>query len=532
MAKFNTRTTPTSPRGPVVSEPFPSARTYEGGAGYARDAKSELYLLGVSNMVGESTFYESDRDDRFQRLVRQTACEDPQWTGAFLHWLRTTANLRSAPLVGAAEFVRARREADLEGYSRQVVSSVLRRADEPGELISYWMSHYGRALPQPLKRGIADSLRRVYTPYALVKWDSDARRVRFGDVIELTHPRPADAEQGALFAHAIDRRHGRGEDVPKGLPLLGNRAELMRLPVSERRPWLVGDRSASRQMLRDAGMTWESIAGWLQGPMDSAAWEAIIPSMGYMALLRNLRNFDQAGVGDAVASEVAAKLAAPDQVARSGQLPLRFLSAYRATENLRWSWPLEQALNTSLNNIPSLPGRTLILVDTSASMRDRFSRDGTLMRWDAATLFGLALAHRCERADVFSYSGGGFVRNWLRRFDVKPTESLLLALRRWQEGGFFLDAGTDTRGAVEATFEGHDRVVILTDEQHSDGDVGAVVPKRVPLYTWNLAGYRYGHAVSAPRRYAFGGLNDASLTIIPLLEAGEDARWPWELLRA
>ncbi|MEJ3751036.1 hypothetical protein WEI85_48475 [Actinomycetes bacterium KLBMP 9797] len=43
----------------------------------------------------------------------------------------------------------------------------------------------------------------------------------------------------------------------------------------------------------------------------------------------------------------------------------RFLSAYRAAPSLRWGYPLEQALGHSLNNIPSLPGRTLVLVDTS-----------------------------------------------------------------------------------------------------------------------------------------------------------------------
>jgi hypothetical protein len=45
----------------------------------------------------------------------------------------------------------------------------------------------------------------------------------------------------------------------------------------------------------------EMIAYWT-----ASAWEAIIPSMGYMALLRNLRNFDEAGpVSDAVAAQVA-----------------------------------------------------------------------------------------------------------------------------------------------------------------------------------------------------------------------------------
>ena len=95
---------------PITSEATPSARTHEGATGYARDTKSELFLLAVSNKVGEDTFYEqaSDRDDRYCALVHQAALEDPEWTARFLAWLRTEANMRSAALVGAAEFVKAR----------------------------------------------------------------------------------------------------------------------------------------------------------------------------------------------------------------------------------------------------------------------------------------------------------------------------------------------------------------------------------------------------------------------------------------
>ena len=93
--------------------------------------------------------------------------------------------------------------------------------------------------------------------------------------------------------------------------------------------------------------------------------------MGYMALLRNLRNFDEAGVPDDVAERVAAKLADPDEVARSRQFPFRFLAAYEQAPSLRWGHALDTALQLSLANLPALPGRSLILVDTSASMTSR-----------------------------------------------------------------------------------------------------------------------------------------------------------------
>jgi hypothetical protein len=523
MSKFNTARAPAA-TSPVRSEAMPSAVTHEGGAGYLRDTKSALFLLAVTNLVGEHTFYESagTRDTRYAELVRQSTLDDPEWTARFLRWLRTDANLRTASLVGAAEFAKARRDAGLDGLSRQVVDSVLQRADEPGELLAYWTSVHGRAVPKSVKRGVADAATRLYDERSFVKWDSAARAFRFADVLELTHP----AGGGELFRHILDERHDRGNAVPDSLETLRARAELMSWDVADRRKLF--DRPDAADVLRAAGMTWESVAGWLQGPLDARVWEALIPSMGYMALLRNLRNFDEAGVSDAVAQRVAQRLADPAQVAKSRQLPMRFLSAYRAAPSLRWAWALEQAIAHALANVPWLAGRTLVLVDTSASMNDRFSRDGSLMRWDAAAVFGLALGRRCAKADVVSFSGGYGGGRATKAFKLRPGGSLLSDVERWKSGGFFLGGGTNTAGAVRKHFAKHDRVVILTDEQAGYGDVGHALPAHVPLYTWNLAGYQAGHAPSGlPHRHTFGGLSDQAFRMIPLLERGRNADWPF-----
>lgn len=93
-----------------------------------------------------------------------------------------------------------------------------------------------------------------------------------------------------------------------------------------------------------------------------------------------------------------------------------------------------------------------------------------------------------------------------------------------------LGGGTDTPAALRATFQGHDRVVITTDEQAGSRDsVDGAIPAQVPMYTWNLAGYRPGHAPSGGRgRHTFGGLTDQAFRMIPLLEAGVDDAWPWQ----
>ncbi|MFC9676534.1 TROVE domain-containing protein [Streptomyces sp. NPDC056949] len=537
MARFNTRGTRPVGRSPIATVTGERARTHEGATGYLRDARSELFLLAVSNLVATDAFYESadDRDDRYSALVRQLAVEDPEWTASLLGWLRGEGNMRTAALVGAAEFVKARIDAGAPGHSRQAVDSVLQRADEPGELLGYWTSRYGRRLPKPVKRGIADAVQRLYDERSLLKYDTDSKGYRFGDVLNLAHPAPAAGKpwQGDLFRHALDRRHGYTGEIPERLRTLRARERLMRVPVEERHAVLTTDTGR----LAEAAMTWESLAGWLQRPMDAAAWEAIIPSMGLMALARNLRNFDEAGVSDEVAQRVAARFADADEVRRSRMFPFRFWAAYKHAPSLRWGHALERALAHSLAGVPALPGRSLILVDRSPSMFPGYGfstpHRSDIPPAEQAAVFGAALAMRAEIPTLVEFGMDS------RRLNVRKGGSVLPLVERFGQ-----ISGTDIPTAVKKHLTGHDRVVVVTDEQTRPGwfpsnardhggmaetEIDALVPRDVPVYMWNMAGYKVGATPSGgANRHAFGGLTDQAFRLIPLIERGGGACWPWE----
>jgi hypothetical protein len=75
-------------------------------------------------------------------------------------------------------------------------------------------------------------------------------------------------------------------------------------------------------------------------------------------------------------------------------------------------------------------------------------------------------------------------------------------------------------------------VVIISDMQtmdaHHGNGVSEAVPADVPIYGFNLGGYRHGaYATGSANRHEFGGLTDATFRMIPLLEAGKNANWPW-----
>jgi hypothetical protein len=87
-------------------------------------------------------------------------------------------------VVGAVEAAR-------NGLGRQILGSVLLRADEPAEALGYHFAVHGKRLPAAVKRGIADAATKLYTERAAVKYAARGAGVQPGDVIDLTHPRPA-----------------------------------------------------------------------------------------------------------------------------------------------------------------------------------------------------------------------------------------------------------------------------------------------------------------------------------------------------
>lgn len=514
MARFSGPSTPhvTSPRmgvAPTYGSPV-IASTYEGGSGFAyTDPQTELFLAAVSGLLKDQ-FYESG-DERVRRLVDLVAKCDPDWLRAFATWLRTEANLRSAPIVIAAEYVRA-------GFpnGRNVVNSVLRRADEPGEILAYWRGAHGRSIPMAIKRGVADATTRLYTEVAVTRYDGTGKGWRFGDVIETVHPKAIDSNQSALFKYLLSRRRHPETAVPAEANIL----------ITDR--IALGRPEADRTLdTAPPKWHWERLAGWLPGGMTAAAWEHVIPNMGYMALIRNLRNFEEKGVSVAVLDAVAKRIADPDEVRKSKQLPFRFFNAYINVTSDRWKWPLTQALEVSVENLPHLVGNTLLMVDCSGSMAASIGtgqgKGKAATRSQIAALYAWSLAERCERATVVTY-GSNITSHWP---DAQRSDSVMakMAHRSFvpDAGGTYTWASTT---AANNQFGPFDRIVVITDEQAHDRDTNDI---KIPVVTWNLAGYDTAHAAHGlNNRYSVGGYSDTVLHTLPAVLGLGDGRWPWE----
>ena len=525
----------------------PDTQTYNMGAGFSREAKSELFLLAATNMVSEKTFYEDakTRDKRFTALVKQVALEDPDWVARFVPYLRNTMNMRSASIVMAAELVHAKLTKPVPGSkisNRTIIDSAIQRADEPAEMLGYWMSEWGKNFPQPVKRGVADAATRLYSEWSLIKNDGGDKPIRFGDVIDLVHPAPKQAWQGNLFKYALDTRHNReivfAEDGTYGAPETWKqesdrvRGYGLKILYANRKAMALDEKAFraafNASFAQTAGLTWEQ-ASSKYGKLDAKFWEAMIPNMGIFALVRNLRNFDDAKIGKAAQDEVRARLSDPEVIEKSRMFPLRFFSAFSAVKNLTYGREIEEAINLSCRNVPSLKGSTLILCDMSRSMEWPVSTKSDVKRFAPASIFAAALAVKAEKVDLVAFS------NTTALVPVRHDQSVLLLTNDLLAA--VPHEGTQTWQAVKKHLNGHDRVIIITDEQadpfysnrdYTDKDPSTIVPETTPLFTFNVAGYSAGHAPSGKKnRYAFGGLTDAAFTAIELLERGQDQSWPF-----
>lgn len=472
------------------------AVSHEGGAAVTFDDPiRELKLTAVTTYIGEDTFYES-ASTRLQRLIdlaHDATRRHPREVARFIRKLRTDYKIRTASIVLAVEYAIAGGPTP-----RTVIDSALQRPDEPAEFVAYWIERTGRrTLPGGIQRGVQDAVARMYTPASYLKYrGARARNVSMADVIELVHPPAIRENQGALYKFILDKAH-RGDGDESTVPMLARRSELFRLPESQRRPNL---RHLGADGLRKAGITWEALSGWLPDGMDREAWETAIPTMGSMALLRNLRNFDDAGISEGSMNLVRDRLVDVEEMVKARIFPYQVYSAYRAVQTDNWASALNVMFNLATGSLPDV-SNSLILVDLSDSMRKPVAQRSDVRRIDIASVMGLSLAKfPGNRVVVFGSESA--------RLNIRQAMSPLKMVDHLTQQIGQVGHSTYGHNAMRAHFRpGEDkRVILFTDDQMRDSpSLSAHVPV---ILTVNLAGERTV-SEAGKGRYNIGGYSDA-----------------------
>lgn len=411
MSKFN-------------QKPTIKTQNRSGHVAYSMRDKEHLVSAVLTTMFGEPKFYGSTDND-IVRLATACAANDPEFLCKLACFSRNEGNMRSVSHVLTAVIAREARE-----YTRTTIRSVVVRPDDITEIMSCYAAMYGKPFPNAMKREIASVIQK-FDEYQLAKYNGGSKALKLRDVLKLVHPVPKDEQTAVLMGKVL--------------------SDTLETPYT----WEVE--------LSERGNTKE-------------VWNELIASgkVGYMALLRNLRNIVKA---KAQLEPVLARLSDPEQVKRSRQLPFRFYSAYRTllNENLMTDEirdALEKALCASVANMELIPGNTLIAVDVSGSMRNPISAKSEVRSCDIAALMGAIASRMCQKATVcyFDYAGAWSVngRCGYRIEQYEKDESILEVCAKSSFAGGGTDMSLPMHYALANTptaTKSFDRVIYFSDNE-------------------------------------------------------------------
>jgi hypothetical protein len=420
---------------------FPALRTHEGARARVITDAQRLRRLVLPCLLWEDAFYVDGKTIAEQ--IRVAVAAVPAGAAAVLAIeARERFHLRHAPLWVVREMARHHAGSSIVG---DTLARVIGRPDEIGEFVALYWKDKREPLSAQAKKGLAKAFAK-FDRYQLAKY-AKGGAVRLRDVMFLTHPKPGE-DAGGVFREIAD----------------------------------------DAISAKDAG-TWE--ARLSAGEDKKAAFGDLLRSgkLGYLALLRNLRNMIDAGVDEAVIREAI--------VARKGAkrvLPFRYVAAARVVPQLEGA--IDQALCAAIAEMPPLPGRTFVLVDISGSMEARMSRKSDLTRMDAAATLAAIIP-----GDVRTFSFSNEVVEVPARRGMAGVDAIVGSQ---PHGGTYLGAAV---GALNR--KPHDRLIVITDEQSHDRIPDPVAPN---AYMINVAAYQNG--VGYGRWTHIDGFSEAVLRFI------------------
>lgn len=395
-----------------------------GGQAYIQNPRAEIASILLTSFVGDK-FYRSAGDelDRLRALI----AADPEFAAKAAVYARNEYGMRSISHVVAGEVAEIVKG---ESWTRKFIRDVVRRPDDMTEIVAYRAARYGlHPLPNALKKGLRAAFGK-FDGYQLAKYRGEGKAVSLVDLVNLVKPLPTTRNRDAL------------KQIVAGT-------------------------------LKQTD-TWESklSAGGDKGD----AWGSLLAEnkLGYMALLRNLRNIAK-DADDAAFNMAREQLCDPERVAKSLVLPFRYYTAYReiaVADIPQHRKPLvlaalSMAADHAVSNIPDMDGITLVALDTSGSMTSgRISDHSGTTAAQIGALFAAALCRRLAG------------RSYLLTFDTQattpplnPLDSVLTTtdniVRGMRGGGTNLDL-------VFAHDTPVDRVIVLSDMQSwTNGTWGA-----------------------------------------------------------
>lgn len=474
MARFNK----TLPKQRTLTE------NLAGGEAYKASNELALVSLLLTSFVNDQ-FYRSSGDTLKELKSLMSKIDNKEFIAKSAIFARDKFGMRSITHALAAELTS---EIGGQEWGKEFYNKVVGRVDDMSEILSYYIDFKtdkkNPKFPNALKKGFAKAFDK-FDNYQLSKYKSENKEVKLVDIVNIVHPNPTERNSDALRQ------------------LVKN--ELKSTGTWEAKLSQAGQDASSKEELAQ---------------LKTDAWSSLIKErkIGYFALLRNLRNI--LTQSPELINDACELLTDERMIKKSKVLPFRFTTAYDEISKVGSSkdvrtilMAINKAIEISVDNVPSFEGETLVVLDTSLSMRNAKVAE-------IASLFASILVKK-NNCDILSFDRDA------RYLGYNPMDSLVTI----RDGFNFTGTGTNFKSIFQTANKKYDRIIILSDMQgwigyrSPSGEFNQYKSKfdaNPFVYSLDLAGYG---TLQLPENnvFALAGFSDKVFDIMSLMESDKRA---------
>lgn len=503
--------------------------TLQGGSGFTQDPINEL--IGLLSTGLDNTYYEklTDREKRFTDIFNKVAKKDPTFAAKALVYARTKFGQRTVTHYGAVELIKHLTGTELgkrffsKRERKQNLGGIVYRLDDMTEILACYLAQNGgkAKLPNALKKGFKDAIEHA-DAYQLAKYQMKGKTVSLVDIVNLVHPKETDANglvtvpkdvfikaiKGTKFAKS--RMPDTTEDGDFRVPALKALVLgiLKQFNTVEDKNTKAGKEVSEKVKSGELSVS-EAATVLNEAKTDNFAELIKTKKIGYLALLRNLRNIIK--TGDNKVLDMACELLVDSKFIKSSlvfphQIDLALeimMLEFRGSELRKVAQALDTAYLASIPNLTELfsPGKTAVVSDTSGSMQGGWGQGVQIgvnrkpakinsSPVEKAALISATLAKGLD-ADLYQFG--------TRTAEIKynPLDSINTIKSNVTSQIGRVGHGTVWRSILpelDKVGGKYDRIFIISDEQGGDGVEASVQAYKekygMPhIYCINLCGY-------------------------------------------
>lgn len=456
--------------------------SYEGGTVYEKNCIEDLTNFMLSSYL-ENQFYETadEQINRFIDLLDKVSKQvSLEWIAKLSFFARKELGMKSVSHLTAA-WLNSKAFENKRTYYRNIMKI-------PSDIAEVFaaIDMLGDKRSHALVRGAGDFLSSL-GDYQIGKYKMNGKEYNMYDLINITHAHSA----------AIDK-------------------------------YKAGTLEATD--------TWEvNISGAVDQVERDYHWRKMVEEgrLGYLALIRNLRNITKAeGIDQKwVDKYLVPQLTNEAAINKSMVFPYQIYCAYKniGIRNTSINAALDKAFKIACGNMPQMDGDTVIILDVSGSMESKLSSNSSLTLKEVSAVYAAAMLVNTN-ADFIKFG------NDAKKMKFNPLENVFDIVAKMCSNDS-CGWGTDIRPAFRLLKKKYDRIFLVSDMQimsknnywWPNGEDGIETYREYckaydchpHMYSFDLGNYRSQYEnPNNPRIHLLTSLSDQLFKLLPYIEDG------------